>query len=192
MDLKNILKNSKSSEEVEKAIEKAEEEHTTSLEKLEKLKAKRTNALVDADDKTLDKIEEDLNAMYRHVDRMEVLIKGLNNKLEETVEAERIERLDKVYAQSMECQKRCTEIAKEYVKHAEAIAKLMPEYREKFAQINNNHYILQQGNYGKRVDYINEKFKDKKQSEYLGNTGYFYQKLVLPDPRTNMNYIYQN
>src|SRR4051812_5530844 len=82
------------------ALERAEAEGQAASERLDGLTAQRATALVEDDDKALDRIEAEIAKARRDLDRAELAIEELKRRLVEAEEAERRLALDDTFAKA--------------------------------------------------------------------------------------------
>src|SRR3712207_3214296 len=77
--------------DIQAAIMEAEAARQATSHRIDEFAARRSDLLLTADDKTLDKLETDLGRAYRELDRADARILALQKRLESAREAEAAE-----------------------------------------------------------------------------------------------------
>ena len=114
-----------SSAELREAITKAEGAGKDAVERMEQLTRQRADALLDEDNKALDRIEKDLTTATRDADRMDLAVAELTRRLGEAVAAERQAELDALYERGMAAHHQGVAVLrKEYPKLAKKLAEI--------------------------------------------------------------------
>ena len=127
----DALKNVSSSTEYKEALAKSQQVLESSRGNLSDLKGQRRNLLLDGADQDIDKFDKEIVGVSREIERLQLAIVTLNERLAEAEAREESEDLDEQLTEARQALDRGIELIKEYGAHTTTIAEILLELRDK-------------------------------------------------------------